>query len=390
MLKPPRASALSCLAAGFYLKLMELAPDLSRVKVFVTSVSRVRAQPAELEDALAENFPTRAGASGPLAWARLIDEATYSESAELTTAFNVRALPWLLQAYAPDTELALVGYINTDVLQHATLALITPGAPVYDDADRDGRPDGMAAARTGFLQSAYVGADRTLAAAWGAMPPDTVVFAASDHGFAATWKAVYAPRVLQDAGFQPDPQTSDCAAPERVLVSGRAGVPPGPALPVRPRRRLSLRRCAPPGERRRLWCAAPERLRLGQASLRRQGERAGRGRATFSARVEAGRGGEAVAKKGFQWRRCSAQLSWHKRWTIIMACRLALRLRRRRRRQSGSIGRPAQPRVQPTPLSRRGHQATVRAFRLCLQSERAAARLTLTLGGCGPYDRRLS
>jgi hypothetical protein len=105
----------------------------------------------------------------------------------------------------------------------------------------------------------------------------------------------------------------------------------------------------------------------GQAPLRRQGERTGRGRPTFSARVEAGRGGEAVATKGFQWRRLSQQLPWHKRGTIIMAC--------------GSIGRPAQHRVQPTPLSRRGHQATVRAFRLCLQSERVAARLTPTLGG---------
>ena len=41
-------------------------------------------------------------------------------------------------------------------------------------------------------QAAYAGADRTLAAAWEAMPPDTVAFAASDHGFAPTWRAVYA------------------------------------------------------------------------------------------------------------------------------------------------------------------------------------------------------
>jgi predicted AlkP superfamily phosphohydrolase/phosphomutase len=204
--------------AGFYLKLVELSPDLTRVKLFVTSVSRVAAQPEALEDALAQNFPTRAGADGAVAWAGLIDEATYEESAELTTAFNVKALPWLLREYASDTELAMIGYINTDIIQHATLALITPGTPVYDDANRDGRPDGMAAARTEFLQNAYIGADRTLAAAWNAMPPDTVVFAASDHGFAATWRAVYAPRVLADAGLQPEPQTTNCVAPESALA----------------------------------------------------------------------------------------------------------------------------------------------------------------------------
>jgi hypothetical protein len=115
--------------------------------------------------------------------------------------------------------------------------------------------------------------------------------------------------------------------------------PPTPFMRARPCRRLALRRCAPPGERRRLfWCAAPERLRVGQASLRRQGERAGRGRATFSARIESGQGGEAVATWGFESCRLSAQLPWHKRGTIIMAC--------------GSIGRPAQHRVQPTRAAR--------------------------------------
>jgi predicted AlkP superfamily phosphohydrolase/phosphomutase len=204
--------------AGFYLKLMELSPYLDRVKLFVTPVSRVNAQPEALEDALADNFPTRAGAGGPLAWTGLIDEATYSEAAELTMAFNVKALPWLLKEYAPDTDLALVGYLNTDVIQHAILALLTPESPVYDDANRDDQPDGMTAAREGFLRAAYVGADQTLSAAWNAMPPDTTVFAASDHGFAPVWKAVYAPRVLADAGFQPEPQTANCSAPEGVLA----------------------------------------------------------------------------------------------------------------------------------------------------------------------------
>jgi hypothetical protein len=59
------------------------------------------------------------------------------------------------------------------------------------------------------------------------------------------------------------------------------------------------------------------------------------------------------------------RLSSHQRGMIIMA--------------RGSATGPAQHRVQPTPLSRRGTQATVRAFRLCLQSERVAARLTPTL-----------
>jgi predicted AlkP superfamily phosphohydrolase/phosphomutase len=204
--------------AGFYLKLMALAPDLSRVKFFVSAVSRVNAQPRELEDYLADNFPTRAGASGALAWERLIDEDTYAEAAALTIPFNTQALPWLLTEYAPGTNLAIVGYLNTDIIQHATLALVTPGTPVYDDADRDGQPDGLVEHRMDYLRDTYKGADQTLAAAWDAMPRDTIVVAASDHGFAPTWRAVYAPYVLRQAGLQPDPQTMNCIATDRVLA----------------------------------------------------------------------------------------------------------------------------------------------------------------------------
>jgi predicted AlkP superfamily phosphohydrolase/phosphomutase len=204
--------------AGFYLKLMEMAPDLSRVKFFVSAVSRVNAQPAALEDYLADNFPTRTGASGALAWERMIDEDTYAEAAALTIPFNTQALPWLLTEYAPETNLAIVGYLNTDIIQHATLALVTVDSAVYDDADRDGEPDGLVERRLGYLRETYRGADETLAAAWGAMPADTVVVAASDHGFAPTWRAVYAPYVLGQAGLQPDPQTSNCMATDRALA----------------------------------------------------------------------------------------------------------------------------------------------------------------------------
>ena len=204
--------------AGFYLKLMELDPNLGRVKFFVSAVSRVTAQPAALEDYLAENFPTRTGVGGALAWERLIDEATYAEGAALTIPFNEQALPYLLGEYAPETNLALVGYLNTDIIQHAMLALLTPGSPVYDDADRNGVPDERVEERQAYLEETYQGADRTLAAAWGAMPEDTVVVAASDHGFAPTWKAVYAPGVLAEAGLQPEPQNSNCVAGESVLA----------------------------------------------------------------------------------------------------------------------------------------------------------------------------
>ncbi|MCC6191828.1 MAG: alkaline phosphatase family protein [Anaerolineales bacterium] len=88
----------------------------------------------------------------------------------------------------------------------------------------------------GYLRETYRGADQTLAAAWEAMPADTVVVAASDHGFAPTWKAVYAPHVLASAGLQPELQTANCAASDRVVGGARTlaavGHRPGQRQPL--------------------------------------------------------------------------------------------------------------------------------------------------------------
>jgi len=194
--------------AGFYLKVIDLSPDLTRFRLYFTSISRVNANNPELEEFLAERFPTSTGADYAPLEAGIIDEETYVQQGLQWEAAHWPMLRYLIATTMPD--LVLVGYPVTDEFSHQFLALVTPGAPVYDDADRDRRPDGRVAAREGYLRRAYAGADRTLALVRSLMPRDAAVFVSSDHGFAPTWKAINASTVLRDLGLQEEEQGSNC------------------------------------------------------------------------------------------------------------------------------------------------------------------------------------
>ena len=219
--------------AGFYTKLISLAPDLSSFKLYFTSVERViatcatvacNALPAggagenRLEKYLADNFPTFISADFAPLEARVIDEDTYvQQGRDLEREYSDAILEFILGTLQPDTEVALVGYPVTDEFSHQFMALTTPtdidGAPnpYYDDLEGNGTPDGRIAIRDGYIKSAYHEADAKLGLARSFMPNATV-FAGSDHGFAPQWYAVNAPKILSDAGIQTPEQPSNCRA----------------------------------------------------------------------------------------------------------------------------------------------------------------------------------
>jgi 2',3'-cyclic-nucleotide 2'-phosphodiesterase (5'-nucleotidase family) len=201
-------------SAGFYTKLITLAPDLSSFKLYFTSVERLIAScgttacaslpGGSLENYLADNLPTAVSADFAPLEARIIDEDTYvQQGRDLEAAYGDAVLNYILGTLQPDTDLAFVGYPFTDEVSHQFMALVTPtdmdGAPnpTYDDTDYNGVPDGRVAQREAYIRSAYHEADAKLALARTFMPKATV-FAASDHGFAPQWYAVNARKVLYD------------------------------------------------------------------------------------------------------------------------------------------------------------------------------------------------
>jgi len=214
--------------AGFYVKLMTLAPDLSSFKLYFTSVERLIATcgiaacaalpGGNLENYLADNFPTYISSDFAPLEARIIDEDTYvQQGLDLEKVAADAYLNFILGTLQPDTDIAFVGYPVTDEFSHQFMALVTPtdmdGAPnpTYDDADYNGVPDGRVSVREGYIRSAYAEADAKLALTQSYLPNATV-FAGSDHGFAPQWYAVNAAKVLTDAGIQTPEQPSNCRA----------------------------------------------------------------------------------------------------------------------------------------------------------------------------------
>lgn len=194
--------------AGFHVKVIDMTPDLSRFRLYFTSISRLNANDRVLEEQLAATFPTSTAADFAPLEAGVIDEETYVEQGVLWETTHWPILQHLVATTKPD--LVFLGYPVTDEFSHQFMALVTPGAPVFDDVNRDGRPDGRVAARERFIRRAYEGAEKTLALAMSLMPRETVVVVSSDHGFAATWKAINAGVVLQQAGLADRPQGRNC------------------------------------------------------------------------------------------------------------------------------------------------------------------------------------
>ncbi|MGE5138146.1 MAG: 5'-nucleotidase C-terminal domain-containing protein, partial [Rudaea sp.] len=220
--------------AGFYVKLITLAPDLSSFKLYFTSVERLiatcstaacNALPAggagenRLEKYLADNFPTAVSADFAPLEARIIDEQTYVEQGrDLEKAYGDAVLQYILGTLQPNTDLALVGYPVTDEFSHQFMALVTPTDmdgqpnPYYDDVNGDGVKDNLIATREGYIRSAYHEADAKLALARQFLGGNPTTFASSDHGFAPQWYAVNAAKILTDAGLQTPEQPTNCRA----------------------------------------------------------------------------------------------------------------------------------------------------------------------------------
>jgi hypothetical protein len=178
--------------AGFWLKCLDLTPDLRRFRLYITTLTRSQASPATLENRLAtwDLPPLVAADYGPFQ-ARLIDEQTYVEQGLLWFDVARPALARLVEEVRPD--LLLVGAPVTDEFSHQFMALTTPAYPGYDPA--------RAAHYDGLIRLAYGKTDEFLAHARALMPPETVTLVSSDHGFGAAWKSVNANLVLRDAGL---------------------------------------------------------------------------------------------------------------------------------------------------------------------------------------------
>ncbi len=216
--------ALEGLTAGFLIKVEEMSGDLSKVRLYHTSVARANASwptwPGEpgfsgdFAEFIAQRFPTSMAADFAVLEAGIVSEETYVEQGLYWETGHHPLIKYILRNYKPD--LAMIGYPTTDEFQHQFLGLVSPilpngdPNPAYDDVQVNGTPDGRVAQRAAFLQRAYQGADATLSLVKNLMPANASTFVSSDHGFAPQFLAIDASKVLVDLGLLSRPQTSNC------------------------------------------------------------------------------------------------------------------------------------------------------------------------------------
>jgi 2',3'-cyclic-nucleotide 2'-phosphodiesterase (5'-nucleotidase family) len=246
-----QGGSLNGLTAGFYITVEELTGDLSRVRLFHTSVARAIASwptwPGEpgftgdFAEYLAKTFPSSTAADFAVLEAGIVSEETYVHQGLLWKDAHVPMLEYIVEEHRPD--LLLLGTPVTDEFQHQFLGLVSPKLPngqpnpAFDDVDHNGVRDGRVAAREGFIRSAYREADEVLTLARELMDPpsshrrkhddddddddddgghgrhhspDITTFVSSDHGFAPQFLAIDASKPLVDLGLLSTPQTGNC------------------------------------------------------------------------------------------------------------------------------------------------------------------------------------
>jgi 2',3'-cyclic-nucleotide 2'-phosphodiesterase (5'-nucleotidase family) len=215
--------SLAGLTAGMLVKVETLSRDLSRVRLFHTSVTRANASwvgwsepgfTGDFAEYVAQKFPTSTAGDFAILEAGIVSEETYIEQGLYWETGHHPLIRYILRKYKPD--LAMVGYPVTDEVQHQFLGLVTErlpnGArnPAYDDVQVNGTRDRRVSEREAFIRRAYRGADETLELVDRYMPRDTAKFVSSDHGFAPQFAAIDASKVLVDLGLLSRPQTSNC------------------------------------------------------------------------------------------------------------------------------------------------------------------------------------
>ena len=215
--------ALDGRTAGMLVRVEELTPSLSQVRLYHTSVTRANAtwtgwsEPGftgDFAEFVAQEFPTSMAADFAVLEAGIVSEETYVEQGLYWSTGHRPLIEYILEKHEPD--LVMAGYPITDEFQHQFLGLVSPtlpnGAPnpAFDDVQVNGTPDGRVAEREAFLRSAHAGADETLALIDSLMPNNSSKLVSSDHGFAPQFLAIDASKVLVDLGLLSSPQTSNC------------------------------------------------------------------------------------------------------------------------------------------------------------------------------------
>ena len=225
--------------AGFWLKAIDLAPDLSRFRLYVTPVSWLAASwlgcgerpecaaPGGFAEAVNDAIGAPVAADPAPLEAGVIDAATFVAQGITGAWQTVDALRFVVDGLGVQPDLLLLGSSFP-----AVAARQFPDAVIATTASGDATPVAdMASEGLSNLREAYGMADQLLALGRDLLGPEATTLVASPGGLAASAFAVNAGQVLVEAGLAEAEQPANC-------VPGPVTTPPGTpdpeALPVGP------------------------------------------------------------------------------------------------------------------------------------------------------------
>jgi 2',3'-cyclic-nucleotide 2'-phosphodiesterase (5'-nucleotidase family) len=225
--------------AGFWLKALELAPDLSAFRLYYTPVGRLAASWVDcgqrpectgaggFEEAVNQVIGAPVATDAAPLDAGLIDPATFVAQGTTGSWQTVDTLRFIISDLGVQSDLLLLGSsVPAEASRQfpALEAVITGAAatPVATSATGDQQP---------FLREAYGMADQLLAAGQELLGANATTLFVSPGGLAPSWLGVNAGQVLANAGLAEVAQPANC-------VPGPVSTPPGTpdpeALPAGP------------------------------------------------------------------------------------------------------------------------------------------------------------
>ena len=237
-------------AAGFWLKTIDLAPDLSAFRLYYSAVSRIPASWTDCGErpecvapgGFAESLNIAVGAPiavdpAPLQ-AGIIDEGTFVAQGITASWQTVDALRFIVEELGVQPDLLLLSTSFPEAVSRQFLGFLAgrdADGAVATPTDLSEVGEGVVTVDVdrleGFVRDAYTMADEILAVGRDLLGSEATTLVVSPSGFAPSWLAVNAGKVLADAGIADAEQPENC-------VPGPVSTPPGTpdpeGLPVGP------------------------------------------------------------------------------------------------------------------------------------------------------------
>jgi 2',3'-cyclic-nucleotide 2'-phosphodiesterase (5'-nucleotidase family) len=227
--------------AGFWLKPIDLAPDLSQFRLFFTPIARFSATWSGCGDQPACTAPggfeeaVNAAVGAPMAIdpavldAGLIDEATFAAQGTTAGRQAVDTLRFVVEDLGVTPDLLLLGTSLPDLASRQFLGLV-----LAEDAGglpTQAEDKSISEARRAILRESYQAADQLLAVGQTLLGEDATSLVVSVGSLVPSSLQVNAGQVLVDAGLAEEGQPANC---EPGPVTQPPGTPDPEALPVTP------------------------------------------------------------------------------------------------------------------------------------------------------------